>query len=238
MVWRESRPAQQPRVSAWPATFGAALRLWSWLGATAAGLLVVVVIGALRRGDFHGIEGFSTTNYGWLAFCITGGIGLAWRLAGRAATWQALARQLVAAAAAFAVCFVAVAVMGLLFIPRQSLAETLTTDSPGRALPVAMVVTTVGYLVEVVRASMRAAKGSRRPGGPDRRLGNLSRRQSVRLPITTPDHHARFRTGRGRSQLVPAGARTGRSPGAKGLARGTLGSREYRQRLEDDAAVC
>jgi hypothetical protein len=59
--------------------------------------------------------------------------------------------------------------MGLLFIPHQSLAETLTTDSPGRALPVAMVVATVGYLIEVVRASKRAAKRiatTRRTGPP------------------------------------------------------------------------
>jgi hypothetical protein len=109
------------------------------------------------RGDFRGIEGFSTTNYGWLAFSITGGIGLAWRPAGRAATWQMLARPLVAAAAAYAVCFVAVAMMGLLFIHHQSLGETLTTDSPGRALTVAIVVAAVGYLIEIVRAAMRAA---------------------------------------------------------------------------------
>jgi hypothetical protein len=149
---------RQPQVSAWRAAIGAAVRRWPWLRATGAWLLVVVVIGALRRGDFRGIEGFSTTNYGWLAFSITGGIGLAWRLAGRAATWQMLARPLVAAAAAYAVCFVAVAMMGLLFIPHQSLGETLTTDSPGRALTVAIVVAAVGYLIEIVRAAMRAAK--------------------------------------------------------------------------------
>ena len=151
------RSPRQPRDAAWQATIGAAVRLWPWLGATAAWLLVVVVIGALRHGDFRGTEGFSTTNYGWLAFCITGGIGLAWRLAGRAATWQVLARPLVAAAAAYAVCFLAVATMGLLFIPHQSLGETLTTDSPGRSLTVAIVVAAVGYPIEIVRAAMRAA---------------------------------------------------------------------------------
>lgn len=141
-----------------PTTSRAALALWPWRAATAAWLLVVVVIGALRQGNFHGIEGFSTTNYGWLAFSITGGIGLAWRLARRAGTWQALARPLIAAAVAFAVCFAAVVIMGLLFIPDQSLGETLTTDAPGRALPVAMVVGTVGYLIEAVRNAGWAAK--------------------------------------------------------------------------------
>jgi hypothetical protein len=65
---------------------------------------------------------------------------------------------LIAAAAAYAVCFVAVAAMGLLFIPHQSLGETLTTDSPGRALPVAIVVAAVGYLMEIVRAAIGASK--------------------------------------------------------------------------------
>jgi hypothetical protein len=154
------RPSGQPQVSLWLAKVGAALRLWPWRGATAAWLLVVVVIGALRHGDFHGILGFSTTNFGWLAFSITGGVGFAWRLGRWPAAWQALTRPLIAAAAAYAVCFVAVAVMGLLFIPQQSLGETLTTDSPGRALPVAVVVAAVGYLLEIVRAARRAAKRS------------------------------------------------------------------------------
>lgn len=161
-------PAQQPRVSAWPATFGGAVRLWPWRGATAAGLLVVVVIGALRHGNFHGIWGFSTTNFGWLAFSLTGGIGLAWRLARKPATWQRVLRPLLAAVAAYAVCFVTVAVMGLLFIPHQSLSETLTTDSPGRALPVSIVVAAVGYLTEIIRAAIRAFKRNpttRRAGG-------------------------------------------------------------------------
>lgn len=150
--------AQHPQLSASLTRLGAALRMWPWRSAMAAWLLVVVLIGAVRGGDFHGIEGFSTTNYGWLAFCITGGIGLASRLAARPATWQRLARPLAAAAFAAAVCFVAVVVMGLLFIPHQSLGETLTTDAPGRSLPVGMVVATAGYLIEVVRAAGRAAK--------------------------------------------------------------------------------
>lgn len=48
--------------------------------------------------------------------------------------------------------------MGLLFIPHQSLGETLTTDSPGRALPVAMLVGTVGYLTEAIQTARRSAK--------------------------------------------------------------------------------
>ena len=117
-----------------------------------------MVIGALRHGDFHGILGFSTTNFGWLVFSITGGVGYAWRLGRRRpATWQAVTRPLIAAAAAYAICFVAVAVMRLLFIPQQSLGVTLITDSPGRALPVAVVVAAVGYLLEIVRVARRTA---------------------------------------------------------------------------------
>jgi uncharacterized membrane protein YjjB (DUF3815 family) len=50
--------------------------------------------------------------------------------------------------------------MRLLFIPQQSLGVTLITDSPGRALPVAVVVAAVGYLLEIVRVARRAAKRS------------------------------------------------------------------------------
>jgi hypothetical protein len=91
-----------------------------------------------------------------VAFSITGGVGYAWRLGRRRpATWQALTRPLIAAA--YAICFVAVAVMRLLFIPQQSLGVTLITDSPGRALPVAVVVAAVGYLLEIVRVARRTA---------------------------------------------------------------------------------
>jgi hypothetical protein len=113
--------------------------------------VVVAIIGALRHWDFRGIEGFNTTNYGWLAFSLVGGIGLACRLAGRPGSWQVLLRPIVAAAAAFLACFVMVTVMALVFLPGQSLAETLTTDAPGRAIWVAVVVVVVGYAAELVR---------------------------------------------------------------------------------------
>jgi hypothetical protein len=123
-----------------------------------AWLLVVVVIGALPHGDFHGILGVQRHELRLVAFSITGGVGYAWRLGRRRpATWQALTRPLIAAAAAYAICFVAVAVMRLLFIPQQSLGVTLITDSPGRALPVAVVVAAVGYLLEIVRVARRTA---------------------------------------------------------------------------------
>jgi hypothetical protein len=57
--------------------------------------------------------------------------------------------------AAFVVCFVAVTLMGLVFIPGQSLGETLTTDAPGRAVWVAIVVAAVGYGSEILGALRR-----------------------------------------------------------------------------------
>lgn len=131
------------------------LRLWPWRASLLAWAIVVVFVGALRHWDFQGIQGFSTTNYGWLAFSLLGGIGLSFRLAGRSASWQALLHPLLAAALSFAVCFVMVAMMGLVFIPGQSLGETLTTDAPGRAFWISVLVALVGYLVELLRMLAR-----------------------------------------------------------------------------------
>ena len=121
-----------------------------------------MTIGALRHFDFTGIEGFSTTNYGWLLFSFVGGLGLAWRLAKPPGRWWALLRPLVAAVPAFLACFVAVTVMGLLFLPGQSLRETLTTDAPGRAFWVSVLVVTGAYACEALWALIRLARHHRR----------------------------------------------------------------------------
>jgi len=117
-----------------------------------------LVIGALRHFDFAGIEGFSTTNYGWIAFSLVGGVGLAWRLAQPPGRWWLLVRPLVAPALAFATCFVAVTMMGLLFLPGQPLTETLTTDAPGRSVWVAIVVAVGSCLCEAIRLIERRAR--------------------------------------------------------------------------------
>jgi hypothetical protein len=128
----------------------AVLRLWPWRRAIVAAVAVDLVIGAARRFDFGGIEGFSTTNYGWLAFSLVGGVGLAWRLAKPPAGWWLLLRALVAPALSFIICFVAVTVMGLVFLPHQPVAETLTTDAPGRAAWLSLVVALAGYTCEAL----------------------------------------------------------------------------------------
>jgi hypothetical protein len=122
----------------------AVLRMWPWRAALIAALAVDLIIGAVRRFDFAGIEGFSTTNYGWLAFSLVGGVGLAWRLARRPAGWWLLVRPLVASAMTFVSCFLAVTLMGLMFLPHQPVTETLTTDAPGRAIWLSLLVAIVG----------------------------------------------------------------------------------------------
>src|SRR5262245_34144611 len=124
-VSRDTTVAQYERTSL--------LRKWPWRASIGAAVIVDLIIGGFRRFNFAGIEGFSTMNYGWLAFSLVGGVGLAWRLAKRPAGRWLLLRPLVAPALAFMVCFVAVTLMALLFLPDQSLSETLTTDAPGRA---------------------------------------------------------------------------------------------------------
>lgn len=134
--------------------FGSLVRTWPWITAAVAAAIVNVLIGAARHFDYHGIEGFSTTNYGWLAFALVGGAVFAWRLARRPLWPGVLIRPVLAAAASYVVCFVAVTITGLVFLPGQSLAETLTTDAPGRSLPVAILVLVFAVLAEPVRSAL------------------------------------------------------------------------------------
>jgi hypothetical protein len=76
-------------------------RQWPWRTSFIIAALVVLAIGAVRHWDFNGIEGFSTTNYGWLVFSLVGGIGLAWRLARSPGGRRTPLRPLAAACLAF-----------------------------------------------------------------------------------------------------------------------------------------
>jgi hypothetical protein len=139
------------------------LWLWPWRAAIIAAILVDLAVGAARRFDFAGIYGFSTTNYGWLAFSFVGGVGLAWRLAEPPAGWRLPLRVLIAPALSYIACFVAVTVMGLVFLPHQSLAETLTTDAPGRAIWLSLLVAAVGCVSEALWVAVRWLR-RHRPG--------------------------------------------------------------------------
>lgn len=133
------------------------LRLWPWWGAGITGVCVAAVI-VLARGEFHGISAFSSTNFGWLAFALVGGVVYAWRLAdGNPLPWGLL-RPLAAGAVTFALCATAVCAMGLLFLPEQPLPTTLGTDAMGRAWVVALPVVAAGYLAEAVRWLWRSAR--------------------------------------------------------------------------------
>ena len=159
------RPAHHPvdgAQPAWTASLGALLRLWPWVASLAAAAFVDVLIGAVRHFDFTGIEGFSTTNYGWLAFSLIGGLGLAWRLAKQPARWRVPVRALVAPALSFITCFVAVTVMGLLFLPHQPRAETLTTDAPGRAFWRSLLVAVGSGTCEAMWGVTRSVRRHRR----------------------------------------------------------------------------
>ncbi|MFF0739695.1 hypothetical protein ACFYVL_04765 [Streptomyces sp. NPDC004111] len=136
---------------------------WPWITATAAAVLVHVVVGAGRHFDYHGITGFSTTNYGWLAFTLVGGFVFAWRLARYPVRPPLLAalRPVIAAGVSWLLCFAAVTVTGLVFLPGQSLAETLSTDALGRSLPVAAAVLVFGVLAELGRAGIRRLSAGR-----------------------------------------------------------------------------
>ncbi|MBO1337690.1 hypothetical protein [Streptomyces sp. VRA16 Mangrove soil] len=140
---------------------GRTLATWPWISAAIAAAVVDLTVGAARRFDFHGINGFSTTNYGWLAFTVVGGVVFAWRLAGRPWSVAGVVRPVGAAVVSYGMCFVAVTVTGLVFLPDQSLRETVTTDAPGRALPVALLVLVAGVLAEVVRACARRLSAGR-----------------------------------------------------------------------------
>lgn len=139
-----------------------------------AWLAVVVLVGLVRR-RYSGIYGFSTANYGWLAFAIAGGSVLAWRLAGDRPFLLGLVRPLLAAGSAFVLCAVAVALMGLIFLPDRPLQGGGATEGPlggalhplGRALPVAEIVAVVGYLGELSKVSWKNFAGRRRRGQPE-----------------------------------------------------------------------
>jgi hypothetical protein len=148
---------------AWPTSARSLLRLWPWVGSLTAAAVVDLVIGALRNFDFGGIEGFSTTNYGWLAFNLVGGVGFAWRMAKPPARWWVLLRPLAAPALAFVACFVAVILMGLLFLPEQPVTETLTTDAPGRAFWLSVLVAVCSCACEALWALIRLARRHRQP---------------------------------------------------------------------------
>lgn len=147
---------------AWPPTVGAFARQWPWVASVVAAVLADLVIGAARHFDFAGIEGFSTTNWGWIAFTLVGGVGLVWRLSAPPGGRWTPVRPFAAAGTAFVLCFVAVTLMGLLFLPGQPLGETLTTDAPGRSVWVAIVVAVVGLAGEVLHLALRALRRVRR----------------------------------------------------------------------------
>jgi len=135
------------------------LDLWPWLWAGAAGFAVAAVFG-LVRGEYHGISGFSSTNFGWLMFTLVGGIVYGVRQAdGR--LLPGLLRPLRAGALAFALCALAVCATGLVFLPEQSLWTTLTTDAVGRAWVMAVPVVAVAYILELGKALIgRSARPS------------------------------------------------------------------------------
>ena len=81
------------------------VRLWPWITSVAAALIVDLIIGALRHFDFYGINGFSTFNYGWLAFTLVGGVVFAWRVAGPPADGWIILRMFVAPVTAFVLCY-------------------------------------------------------------------------------------------------------------------------------------
>lgn len=134
-------------------TFGRSLRLdlWPWLGAGAVGAGVAGIFGMVR-GGYDGISGFSSTNFGWLAFALIGGVVYCARQSdGRLLPWGFL-RPVRAGALAFVLCTIAVCVTGLVFLPEQPLMVTLTTDAVGRAWVVAVPVIVIGLCVEAARS--------------------------------------------------------------------------------------
>lgn len=171
---RETNPRPAPRAPR--GDLWSIARLWPWRAAAIAWLVMVVLVGLVRH-HYTGIYGFSMANYGWLAFTIVGGAGLAWRLAGRPPWPLALARPLLAAAVAFVFCMLAVIAMGLIFLPGRPLQGGGDTAGPlgglfhpmGRAFPVAMVVVLLGYACELLRGMWALAgngpRDRRRRGG-------------------------------------------------------------------------
>jgi hypothetical protein len=137
------------------------VRRWPWGASLVAAAVVDLCIGAARHFDFAGIEGFSTTNYGWLAFGFVGGVGFAWRLARpRAGAWL-FARWLAAPALVFVGCFLLVTITALVFLPDQSLGKTLTTDALGRAFWLSVLVALASAVSELWWVVVRARRQQR-----------------------------------------------------------------------------
>lgn len=136
------------------------VQTWPWALSCIAWVVVVALVSAFRH-HYTGIYGFSTANYGWLAFTIFGGAGFAWRIAGKHPLALGLIRPLLAGAVAFVFCAVAVAATGFIFVPSHPLQGGGDTMGPlwgalhplGRALPAAEVVVVLGYLFELLRAA-------------------------------------------------------------------------------------
>jgi len=132
--------------------------LWPWWWSLAAGAAVAAAFG-LSRGEYHGISGFSSTNFGWLVFLLVGGTVYAVRQAD--GHWPGFLRPVRAGLLAFVLCTAAVCATGLVFLPEQPFLTTLTTDAVGRAWVMAVPVIAVGYVAELVKALVRLI-GTRR----------------------------------------------------------------------------
>ncbi|SEB44975.1 hypothetical protein SAMN04489806_0674 [Paramicrobacterium humi] len=141
--------------SAW--TSWSVILRWPWITALVAAAVVDLYFAIIRRFDFVGITGFSTLNYGWLAFGVAGGFVFAWRLARRFIGWRAVWRTFIAPLSAFFLVFVAVVLTGLVFIPEQPVRETFLTDAPGRAIWVGAAVLVGSAVIEAVRAISHTA---------------------------------------------------------------------------------
>ena len=143
------------------------VRRWPWLPSSIAWVSVVAVI-CLVRHHYTGIYGFSTANYGWLAFTVVGGAVLAWRLAGGPPAYQRFLRPVLAAAVAFVLCVLAVALMGLIFLPDHPLQGGGSTMGAlggalhplGRAFPVAEAVLVIGFAAEILKPLWHAVRGA------------------------------------------------------------------------------
>ena|GEM_PF-4869837 len=126
-------------------------RQWPWVGAAIPAVGIAGMV-AWSYGSIAGINGFSAGNDGWLVFTIIGGCVLAWRLASGHSRSGAgvIVRPFAAAMMALVLCMIAVSLVGIIFLPGQSLWETLSTDAIGRSLPVAAIVFVAGLVFELV----------------------------------------------------------------------------------------
>lgn len=134
------------------------VRMWPWTAALVAAAVVNLLIGGLRGFDYHGINGFSTTNYGWMAFALVGGVVFAWRLAHWRMSRLGLLRPVLAAGAAYVWSFVLVTISGVLFLPQQPISVTMATDAAGRSLPVGLLVLAAAVVMMVLRWAGRALR--------------------------------------------------------------------------------